>query len=55
MDAYKDFEYLNGANPPGYEKVTGLERFIRTHGSMYVFLLGIGGLWHIANGTIPKT
>jgi deferrochelatase/peroxidase EfeB len=55
FDAYNDFEYLpDGAPIQPYKKIKGLERFIRTDGSLYLFLPGIEGLRHLANGTIPN-
>ncbi|HYC93771.1 MAG TPA: hypothetical protein VEO54_31500 [Thermoanaerobaculia bacterium] len=46
------FSYLddNGA----YKQVPGtMTRFVRTDGSLYVFLPGMAGLEHLSNGTIP--
>jgi deferrochelatase/peroxidase EfeB len=59
IDQHKSFAFL----PPGSRKepktedytiLNGLPQFIRTDGGLYVFLPGIDGLRHLANGTIPK-
>lgn len=36
-----------------YKTTPGLSRFIRTDGSLYLFLPGIAGLVHLSQGTIP--
>jgi len=47
----KYFAYNAGNG--NYKTVPGLERFIRTDGSLYVFLPGIAGLKYLSEGTIP--
>lgn len=52
---HQNLEYYvgqNGNNPP-YEDLTGLTRFIRTDGSLYVFLPGINALRYLSEGKIP--
>lgn len=53
--ANKYFEYYVGetGNTPPYEDLPGLTRFIRTDGSLYVFLPGITALKYISEGKIP--
>jgi hypothetical protein len=51
-----NFEYCDGnteISPPEYKTVPGLTRFIRTDGSLYLFLPGIAGLKWISEGKIP--
>lgn len=49
-----EFDYLpSGTTDQPYKRVPGLERFIRTDGSMFLFLPGIKALEDIANGVIP--
>ncbi|RYU91694.1 hypothetical protein EWM62_07080 [Mucilaginibacter terrigena] len=60
MTDHETFDFL----PPGtqrppkktdYTVIDGLPQFIRTDGGLYLFLPGIEGLRHLANGTIPKS
>lgn len=60
MAGHQNFAFLPPGSPaePKTEDYTilgGLPQFIRTDGGLYVFLPGIEGLRHLANGTIPKT
>lgn len=59
IDKHKNFAFLPPGSPPepkkeDYTILDGLPQFIRTDGGLYVFLPGIEGLRHLANGTIPK-
>ncbi|MBD1384689.1 hypothetical protein IDJ75_05315 [Mucilaginibacter rigui] len=59
IDRHKKFAFLPPGSPPepkkeDYTILKGLPQFIRTDGGLYVFLPGIEGLRHLANGTIPK-
>ncbi len=49
------FEYYVGetGNNPPYEDLGGLTRFIRTDGSLYLFLPGVSALRYISEGKIP--
>jgi len=47
----KSFDYNTGNGK--YKVIPGLERFIRTDGSLYLFLPGIAGLKSLSEGTIP--
>lgn len=52
--AYNEFDYLpDGTPPPPYKQLTGLGRFVRTDGSMYLFLPGVTALGYISRGEIP--
>jgi deferrochelatase/peroxidase EfeB len=46
-----NFAYNTGNGK--YKVIPGLERFIRTDGSLYLFLPGIAGLKSLSEGTIP--
>jgi len=49
-----EFDYLpDGATDQPYKRMPGLERFIRTDGSLFLFLPGIKALEDISNGIIP--
>lgn len=48
-----EFDYCD--KDGSYKRMTGLTRFIRTDGSMYLFLPGIQGLEWISKGLIPAT
>ncbi|MES2556921.1 MAG: hypothetical protein V4604_12265 [Bacteroidota bacterium] len=50
---HAEFDYRKSDGT--YERMTGLTRFIRTDGSMYLFLPGIKGLEWISKGLIPTT
>lgn len=51
-----DFYFLpEDETDKNYQKMTGLERFIRTDGSLFLFLPGIKALEDISNGIIPTT
>lgn len=59
MSDHKNFAFLPPGSPAeptkdDYKVLKGLPQFIRTDGGLYVFLPGIEGLRHLANGTIPK-
>jgi deferrochelatase/peroxidase EfeB len=59
MDKHKNFAFLPPGSPEqpttqDYKVLDGLPQFIRTDGGLYLFLPGIEGLRHLANGTIPK-
>jgi len=45
---------IGTATALSYKTVPGLTRFIRTDGSLYVFLPGIQGLINLSKGTIPQ-
>ncbi|GAA3988980.1 hypothetical protein [Mucilaginibacter dorajii] len=54
MSQYNEFDYLpEGATDQPYKRVPGLERFVRTDGSMFLFLPGITGLECLSRGVIP--
>jgi deferrochelatase/peroxidase EfeB len=49
-----EFDYLpDGPTDQPYKRMPGLERFVRTDGSLFLFLPGIKALEDIANGIIP--
>jgi hypothetical protein len=50
---YNEFDYLPGNSGDSYVKMKGLERFIRTDGSLLLFLPGIKALEDLSNGVIP--
>ncbi len=50
IKAYKEFDYLDANSQ--YKKVEGLELFIRTDGSLYLFLPGIAALKKLSQGKI---
>jgi deferrochelatase/peroxidase EfeB len=51
---FNEFDYLpDGATDQPYKRITGIERFIRTDGSLFLFLPGIAGLENLANGILP--
>lgn len=52
--ANSTLEFRSEKDDGTYEKMVGLTRFIRTDGSMYLFLPGIKGLEWISKGSIPE-
>lgn len=53
FDAYNEFAYLPDGSPTQpYEQISGLERFVRTDGGLYLFLPGITALTLISEGKI---
>jgi deferrochelatase/peroxidase EfeB len=50
---YNEFDYIPGNSGDSYVKMKGLERFIRTDGSLLLFLPGIKALEDLSNGVIP--
>lgn len=49
-----EFDYLpDGPTDQPYKRMPGLERFIRTDGSLFLFLPGIKAIEDISNGIIP--
>lgn len=53
IQAYNEFDYLDADSKPAqYKKIDGLERFIRTDGSLYLFLPGIAALKKLSEGKI---
>ncbi|QHS55843.1 hypothetical protein GWR56_09975 [Mucilaginibacter sp. 14171R-50] len=56
IDAYNEFAYLpEGPTTQPYKQIEGLERFIRTDGSLFLFLPGIAALKCLSQGIVPPT
>ena len=48
-----DHQFAYNTGNGTYKELPGLTRFIRTDGSLYLFLPGIAGLKYISEGKIP--